>query len=93
MKEPCVFAVDKNPADSIISVTSSGSNMKAALLSLALKPERIFDIFGGNKETNSLGIYRLKVKVKGIVEWISIDDYIPIFTDTERPLLCGTVKH
>lgn len=67
--------------------------MKAALYSLALKPERILDIFGGNKEINSLGMYRLKMKIKGIVEWIFIDDYIPIFIDTERPLLCGTVNN
>ena len=47
VKDPCIYSLDKNPADSIISVTSSGSHMKAALLALAFKPERIHNIFGG----------------------------------------------
>lgn len=44
-------------------------------------------------EANPSGIYQLKVKIKGILQWIVVDDYVPVFVDTGRPLLCGTVGH
>ena len=35
---PCVYSHKHHPADSILTVSSSGSYIKAALISLALKP-------------------------------------------------------
>lgn len=43
---PCIYSHEQHTADSIMAVTTSGSHMKAALLSLAFKPERIHSIFG-----------------------------------------------
>lgn len=76
-----------------MAVTSSGSHIKAALISLAFKPERIFSIFGEVHQANPYGIYQLKVKIKGILQWLIVDDFVPVFVDTKRPLLCGTVGH
>lgn len=65
--------------------------MKAALLALAFQPRKIHSIFGEQREVSPYGIYRLRVKIKGQLQWIVIDDYVPVFQDTDRPLLCGTV--
>ena len=35
---PCLYSYKNHPADSILTVASSGSYMKTALVSLALKP-------------------------------------------------------
>jgi len=32
----------------------------------------------------------LKVKIRGVLQWMVIDDFMPVFADTDRPLLCGT---
>jgi len=49
----------------------------AALSALAEKPKRIKDIFG-NQTYNPKGIYKIKFRVKGIVEEIIVDDYLPV---------------
>lgn len=38
LDNPCVYSHKNHPADSILTVASSGSYMKTALVSLALKP-------------------------------------------------------
>ena len=46
---PCIYSSKNNPADSIMTVTSSSSYMKATLISLALKPQKIYSIFNNQK--------------------------------------------
>ena len=31
---------------------------------------------------NKYGLYELKVKHKGVLQWMVIDDFIPVFSDT-----------
>lgn len=33
------------------------------------------------------------MKINGIFQELVIDDFIPVFQDTQRPLLCGTIGH
>ena len=42
---------------------------------------------------NKYGLYELKVKHKGVLQWMVIDDFIPVFSDTQRPLLCGMINN
>ena len=93
VEKACIYSLKTHPAEVIISVTSGGSHMKAALTSLALNPEKIHGIFDNQTSVNDCGIYKLRVKINGVLQWMVIDDFIPVFADTKRPLLCGTVNH
>lgn len=60
----------------------------AAISALAEEPSRIQNIFYDNFELNGVGIYKLIVNFEGCPTEIVIDDYIPVFASTERPVFC-----
>ena len=47
------------------------------------------NIFHNNfKINNEVGIYKIVVVKAGVPTEIVIDDYIPVFADTNRPVFC-----
>lgn len=55
---------------------------------LARYPHRIETIFNFNLSEQKSCIYRLIVKEAGIIKELVIDDYVPVFKETDRPVFC-----
>ena len=60
----------------------------SSIASLAEVRERIASIFFNNLEYNEQGIYKVLVIQGGAPVEMVIDDYIPVFADTNRPVFC-----
>lgn len=60
----------------------------SSLAALAQEEERIETIFFNNFETSGHGIYKLVVVIGGAPTEMLIDDYIPVFAATNRPVFC-----
>ena len=79
---PCIYNTKNHPAESILTVSSGESYLNSVLVALALRPERIFGIFNHQREANIYGAYNIRVKIKGVLQWMVIDDYVPVFEDS-----------
>lgn len=60
----------------------------AAISSIAEVPSRIRKIFCDEMEISKHGIYRLQVASQGQLKEIVIDDLIPVFDGSFRPVFC-----
>lgn len=60
---------------------------------LARYPHRIETIFNFNLSEQQSCIYRLIVKDAGIIKELVIDDYVPVFKETDRPVFCKANAH
>jgi calpain-15 len=60
----------------------------ASISALAGVPARIEAIFFENFEVNGFGIYKLIVNFEGVLTEVVIDDYIPVFSTSNRPVFC-----
>jgi hypothetical protein len=55
---------------------------------IARQPNRIRTVFHLTPSLHKLAIYRLLVKERGVIRELVIDDYVPVFADTGRPVFC-----
>ena len=60
----------------------------ASVSSIAEDPKRIEDIFCNEMSLKPEGIYRLQVASQGQLKQIVIDDYVPVFQGSNRPVFC-----
>lgn len=63
----------------------------ACISSIAEVPERIKRIFCHEMEINPWGIYRMQIVEQGVYKEIIIDDFIPVFEGTNRPVFCRPI--
>jgi calpain-15 len=59
-----------------------------AISALARFPNRIKTVFHFTTALHQACIYRLIVKVSGEIQEIVIDDYVPVYSDSGRPVFC-----
>lgn len=86
---PVLFDRKIEPSD-VISGHSGDCYLLSALAALAEFPDIIRKIFRGQKE-NPEGIYKVNLRVDGVVEEIIIDDYIPV-QENGLPVFCQPNK-
>jgi hypothetical protein len=60
----------------------------ASLSALAENPERIRNIFKDNWERCGNGIYKVVACVEGVMTEVVIDDFVPVYAATNRPVFC-----
>lgn len=60
----------------------------SSIAALATEEDRIEDIFYNNFKISDIGIYKVVVVKSGVPIEMIIDDYIPVFADTKRPVFC-----
>lgn len=58
------------------------------IAALAKHPDRIRTVFHLSPEVHKQGIYRLLIKERGTIKEIVIDDYVPVYLDSGKPLFC-----
>jgi calpain-15 len=60
----------------------------ASLAALAEDPSRIVAIFHEDFEESKYGLYKVLVNREGVPTELVIDDYIPVYKTTNRPVFC-----
>ena len=85
----CVMVEDEFHPSDIQQGNIGDCYFLSSLAALAEVEERIDNIFHNNfKINNEVGIYKIVVVKAGVPTEIVIDDYIPVFADTNRPVFC-----
>lgn len=65
----------------------------AAISAIAETPINIERIFQNNMNLNELGIYKLIIDHKGEPREIVIDDYVPVYENSNRPVFCKPLNN
>ncbi len=60
----------------------------ASIAALAEVPRLIDNIFLNNFEINGYAIYKVIANVEGVITEVLIDDFIPVYATTNRPVFC-----
>ncbi len=76
-----------NPAD-IQQGNIGDCYFLASISALAEDPQRIGHIFLDNFELNGNCIYKVVACVGGILTEVVIDDFVPVYASTNRPVFC-----
>lgn len=76
-----------NPAD-IQQGNIGDCYFLASISALAENPQRIKNIFLDNFERNGNCIYKVIACVEGVITEVVIDDFVPVYASTNRPVFC-----
>ena len=74
--------------NSIKNNITKNTEFLTAILCIAENPERIKNIFADSFARNEYGIYKVIVNINGIPKEIVLDDYIPVYSPSNRPVFC-----
>ena len=76
-----------NPAD-IQQCNMGDGYFLAAVSAMAETPLAIENIFLRNFAVNGHGIYKVIANWEGVISEVVIDDFVPVFATTNRPVFC-----
>lgn len=88
--EPVLFDGRIEPQD-ILQGALGDCYFLSAVAALAEKEERIIQIFGDQPGKDN-GIYKVTLRINGIIEEIIVDDYVPVNT-AGHPIFCQPNKN
>lgn len=80
--------VSEYDVNSIKNNITKNTEFLTAILCIAENPERIKNIFADSFARNEYGIYKVIVNINGIPKEIVLDDYIPVYSPSNRPVFC-----
>ena len=84
----CIMVEDDFKPEDIHQGNVGDCYFLSSLAALAAEEERIEQIFHNNFEISGHGIYKLIIVNAGVPSEMIIDDYIPVFASTNRPVFC-----